>query len=235
MPTRGPFIAAIVIAFSFANPVSAQVDPGSQSYNDLVLRGESGGNQHATTQLGSATGTYQFTAATLKGLGYISSLPEGGVPAGDGEWQGVSWTGQDGVRSRQDFMDNMYAQDQALARLTEQNLVSISSNIGGTANGIPVTEGGAAYAAHMMGAGGFNQWASCGYQPECLDPSQAAANNMTLEEYQAHLMNRMAEGAEVDPSNITQEGGYEGEDLPPAALMPWTAEIGARVNMVSGG
>lgn len=212
--------AATAVAFAIPLPSSAQVSPDSGSYNDLVISGESGGDQRATTQLGSATGAYQFTYGTLRNLGYISSGPDT-VPSGDGEWEGVSWRGLDGVNSREDFMNSMHAQDQALSRLTQQNLDAVGHHVGGTANNIPVTEGGAAYTSHMMGAGAFNNWADCGYQPDCLDPSQAAANNMSVEEYQQHLMERMAEGAGVDPSDITQEDGYEGEDLPPAALMPW--------------
>ena len=130
-------------------------------------------------------------------------------------------------------MANQAAQDAALSRLTERNWSSIASStpLGETVNGVPMTEGGALYATHMMGAGGYREWASCGFQPACLDPAQAAANNMTVEEYQAHLMKRVAEGAGVDPSNIEAAAFAElgADDAPGASLMPWRPANGPAV------
>lgn len=196
------------------------VDAAGQGYNDMVLAHEGGGAGFgATTTLGSATGAYQFTYATLKDLGYISAGP-GTVPFGAGEWpDSVVWTGQHGVNSRADFLANENAQNAALGIYTDRALSRVNADYGSEANGVPITPGGAAFTAHMLGAGGYNQWASCGYQAECL-PNVWEANKMTQEQLQNHLMGRMAKGAGVDPGCISSEG-FEGE-IPTIVLMPWS-------------
>lgn len=215
-------ISVLIAPMSYANT------PGGGNYADMVYKGEGGGKIDATTPLGSASGKYQFTYATLKSLGYIQSGP-GSVPAGSGEWSNVVWTGKDGVYSRSQFLNNSAAQDNALAIFTQKNwdLIQSKTPLGTTVNGVPITQGGALYVAHMLGNGGYNQWASCGFQASCLNADQAAANNMTKEQLQAHLMKRMAEGGGTDPSVIASSGG-DGlgggtpvEAPPQIGLMPW--------------
>jgi hypothetical protein len=193
-------------------------------YADMVLGGEGGGNWQATNilQESTATGAFQFTYGTLQDLGYISpdSRPVGTDMYGPGEWEGVTWTGLDGVTSRMDFLNNEAAQVSALSRFTANNLDIIGADYSSSANGVPLTPGGVGYASHFLGAGGFNQWASCGYQPECLPAAALAANSSyTPETMNEMLMGRMAEGAGVDPSCI-DPGSYEGF-IPPVVLMPW--------------
>ena len=216
---------SVTAALTLAAPVLANTEVAPMSYNELVLKYEGGGQGYgATTTLGSATGAYQFTYDTLKGLGYIASGPDD-VPSGSGEWARVVWTGKDGVNSRSDFLASPEAQDNALITLSEANWQSIQSSVplGTDVNGVPMTQSGAMFASHMMGAPRFNAWAACGFQPECLSADQAAANNMTVEEYQAHLMERMGEAAGVAPGSIDPVTGAPTMDLPDIALMPWIA------------
>lgn len=194
------------------------------AYANMVLGGEGGGNWQATNLLGesTATGAFQFTYGTLQELGYISSDSRsvGEDMYGAGEWEGVTWTGLDGVNSRTDFLNNQAAQVSALSRFTENNLTTINADYSTSANGVPLTPGGVGYASHFLGAGGFNQWASCGYQPSCLPAAALAANSSyTAETMNEMLMGRLAEGAGVDPSCINP-GLFEGE-IPAMALMPW--------------
>lgn len=193
-------------------------------YADMVLGGEGGGNWAATNLLqeSTASGAFQFTYGTLQDLGYISadSRSVGTDMYGPGEWEGVTWTGLDGVNSRMDFLNNQAAQVSALARFTDNNLNIINADYGSVVNGVPLTPGGVGYASHFLGAGGFKQWASCGYQPSCL-PAAALAGNQsyTPETMNEMLMGRMAEGAGVDPSCI-DAGQFDGF-IPPVVLMPW--------------
>ena len=140
---------------------------------------------------------------------------------GPGEWEGeVNWTGLDGVNSRMEFLNNQTAQVSALQRFTQSNLDIINPDHTSSANGVPLTPGGVGYASHFLGAGGFNQWRSCGYQASCL-PSAALGSNSsyTPETMNDMLMGRMAEGAGVDPSCINHDN-YEGE-IPTVYLMLW--------------
>ena len=200
-------------------------------YANMVLAGEGGGNWGATNarQESTASGAFQFTYGTLQELGYIDrkSRAVGADMFGPGEWgpdsdgNEVIWTGLNGVRSRQDFLTNQAVQVNALSIYTEKNLKIIDPDYSTTANGVPLTAGGVGYAAHFLGAGGFKQWQSCGYQPSCLPEQALAANGAyTAQTMNEMLMGRMAEGAEVDPSCIDPTQ-FDGE-LPGIVLMPWT-------------
>lgn len=133
----------------------------SDNYGEAVLGFEGGGNQYATNPNSTATGSYQFLFGTLVELGYIEA-GQSRPPSGAGDWAGIVWTGQDGVYSRDQFMASTEAQDAALERFTSQNLSAISGSYeaGQVVDGVPMSDGGAALAAHMLGAGGFNAWGS---------------------------------------------------------------------------
>lgn len=215
---------------------TASADADMISYRDLIIRFESSGNQYATNNLSSATGMHQFLYGTLRGMGFIESGPRS-VPPGAGEWAGVVWSGMYGINSRQDFMNSMFAQDRALEIFTRQNHAQIRNIIASNPviNGIPMTDAGALAVTHKLGAGGFQQWASCGFQVHCLDP--AWTSGMTLDGLQNHLMLRMAEGAGVDPSLIIMDGNYAGDSavVPQTALMPWSPQWGpARISFARG-
>jgi hypothetical protein len=223
---------AIAVVLSLSIPMASYAsceattgdDTEGDAYVNMILGGEGGGKWDVTNLLGesTATGAFQFTYGTLQDLGYISadSREVGTDMYGSGEWANVKWEGLDGVNSREDFLNNKAAQVSALARFTEKNLQSINADYSTSANGVPLTPGGVGYASHFLGAAGFKQWASCGYQSSCL-PEKALASNSsyTPETMNDMLMKRLAEGAGVDPSCINP-GAFEGE-LPPIVLMPW--------------
>lgn len=63
-------------------------------------------------RMGSGSGAYQIGFFGLEKLGYI----EPGQPFpgfGQGKWQGVRWTGKDGITSRDVWMISPAVQDQA--------------------------------------------------------------------------------------------------------------------------
>lgn len=200
--------------------------PGS-SYSDMVAGGEGGAaGQYATNPGSTATGTYQFTFGTLQDLGYISSSSPKPTSFGESDWDNVIWTNKDGVSSRRGFMDSQSAQDNALNELTSRNLQTVSGSWSPdqSVDGVQLTDGGVAYATHMLGAGGFEQWAASGFSPSGLDASIAAAHGWTPEEYQRHLVERLAEGSCTDPGDISTDNP---ENLPPVYLMDWKAYVSA--------
>lgn len=230
-----------ILAVSFAalagTPALAEMPEGcgeGGDYGEYIRSIESGAQGYSATNPGStATGAYQITLGTLQSLGYISSYSG---PAsryfGNSSWDGVVWTGLDGVRSREQFMANHGAQDRAMAELTRRNLQSVAGSYtpGQVVNGIPLTSGGVAAAVHMLGAGGFRQWAASGFSASGLNATHAANHNWTPEQYNQHIMNRVASGGCMDPNDIAI-----GEDsitaLPEIFLMPWEGREGSPVIM----
>jgi len=193
-------------ALALCAPAFASVD----EYLENVRGHESTGNYGATTNLGTATGGYQFTAGTLKDMGLIDydKRPEFGA----GEWEGVTWNDNPwGVSSREEFLSNAAAQDAMMAQYTTRNWNGLDSTtkglLGQNVNGMVVDEAGLLAGAHFLGAGGMNQFASCGFQAQCIDPKQAAANNMTPEQLAQRVRERMADVAGMDVSELA-DGSY---------------------------
>lgn len=201
-------------------------DPGG--YGSMLAGYESGVHgQYATNPNSTATGLYQLTVAALQDAGYITSV-SGATGFGEDDWSNVTWSGKDGIYSRAQYMANTQAQANSLEAYTAKNLSYISGYYtdGQMVNGVTMTDGGAAAAVHMLGSGGFQQWANSGFSPSGLSSSVAAAHNMTQEEYQQHLMERVASGGCFDPANVTAaapttQDGTPVQDLPEIFLMPW--------------
>jgi hypothetical protein len=221
---------AVLTGFVLAGSASAEdsSNDGSQcsgdsNYADAVLSYEGGGDPYATNPNSTATGSYQFLYGTLVDLGYIKSGQK--TPAyGEGDWEGIVWTGKNGIYSREQFMSSTSAQDAALAEFTQNNLNAVSSYYepGQVVNGVPLSEGGVALATHMLGAGGFQKWAESGFSASGLDADIAAAHGWTQEEYLEHLMGRVAAGGCYDPGMIDSSELLQ--DLPEIFLMPWAPE-----------
>ncbi len=216
-----------------ALPGLALAECGSdEDFGAYIRQIEGGGKGYEATNPGSsATGAYQFLIGTLKELGYVQHYSG---PAssyfGDSGWNDVVWTGKDGINSRAEFMASQGAQDRAFAEFTQRNLQAVAGNWtpGETVNGIQMTSGGVAAATHMLGVGGFRQWAASGFSASGLDPKIAAAHGWSPEQYNKHLMNRVAKDGCMDPNDITI-GNDAIAELPEIFLMPFTAKPGKPV------
>ena len=183
-------------------------------YLEYTRDRESAGDYGATTSLGSATGAYQFTAAALEDLGLISTPGGKGQvgQSGAGEWANATWNDNPwGISSRADFLASREAQDAAMAAYTERNWRYLSSGakstIGQTVNGMVVDEASLLAGAHFLGAGGMNEFASCGFAAHCISERAASANNMTREQLAGHIHSRMAQYNGLDVSEMT-DGQY---------------------------
>jgi|GEM_PF-3205864 len=206
-------------------------DGSSRSYADIVMGFEAAASKpwHSTNPSSSATGAYQLTAAALVDAGFITKASSGNAGKGTSSWSGVVWTDKAqalGVNSRDDFFNNQNAQNVAFAAFTQTNVNYVKQfyTPGQVVNGVPMSDGAAGVAAHMLGMGGFQKWAESGFSPSGLNAADAAAHNMSPEEYNNHLMQRMAAGGCADPSLIEQaeEGGAADVDkIPEIILMPW--------------
>lgn len=193
-------------------------------YAGMVRKHESGGDYGIVSSSSSATGAYQFMFGTLKELGYVAG--------GDG-WSNAVWTGKGGVHSREQFLGNSTVQDAAFEEFTSKNLQAVEGKWtpGQTVNGVPLTEGGVALAVHMLGAGGFQHWASGGFSADSIMSDQAAANGGAAT-MQNILMKRLADGSCTDPNNIIGGSGGGSDnigDLPAIFLMPWQPKMRAPI------
>ena len=119
--------------------------------NDLGAR-ESGGNYKAFNRYGYA-GKYQMGEAALIDAGYYKK------PAGryNNDWSG-SFTGKDGIKSIQDFLNSPIAQENAQIIFKKKQwgylkAVGAHNYVGKTINGYVITQSGLLAAAHLKGAG----------------------------------------------------------------------------------
>ncbi|AUB34417.1 Nucleoid-associated protein YgaU, containings BON and LysM domains [Nostoc flagelliforme CCNUN1] len=110
-------------------------------------------------------GKYQFGEALLIDLGYYRANFYYGNGASRNEWQGT-WTGKNGVNSKQDFLNNQNnVQETAIREAFELNLKRINSQleqnglslrqyIGQQRGGVVITISGILAAAHLRGETG---------------------------------------------------------------------------------
>ena len=122
-----------------------------QFLNDLGAR-ESGGNYKAFNKYGYA-GKYQMGESALVDAGYYKK-PSGKY---NNDWSGV-FTGKDGVKSIQDFLNNSQAQENAQKKYKKRQwgylkAVGADKYIGKTINGYIITASGLLAGAHLKGAG----------------------------------------------------------------------------------
>ena len=122
-----------------------------QFLNDLGAR-ESGGNYKAFNKYGYA-GKYQMGESALVDAGYYKK-PSGKY---NNDWSGV-FTGKDGVKSIQDFLNNPQAQENAQIIFKKRQwgylkAVGADKYIGKTINGYIITASGLLAGAHLKGAG----------------------------------------------------------------------------------
>lgn len=122
---------------------------------------ESAFNYGATNQY-NYLGKYQMGAPALADLGYIKRdayTLYGGNKALN---YPSSWTGKDGVNSKEDFLNNSAAQEKAMLSLMKQNYNTLL-NIGALKSGDDqCTVAGMLAASHLLGAGGARNWRNTG-------------------------------------------------------------------------
>ena len=124
--------------------------------NDLGAR-ESGGNYKAFNKYGYA-GKYQMGEAALIDAGYYKK-PSGKY---NNDWSGI-FTGRDGVKSIQDFLNNPTAQENAQIIFKKKQwryLKAVGANhfVGKIINGYVITQSGLLAAAHLKGAGSVSKY-----------------------------------------------------------------------------
>lgn len=118
------------------------------NYADALGARESGGNYQAVNKFGYM-GKYQMGKDVLIDLGYMRK---------DG-----SWTGKDGIKSQQDFLNNPKVQDKAQQDLMKVQWGYIKSKgldkyVGQEINGVKLTQSSLIAAAHLKGVGSLEKY-----------------------------------------------------------------------------
>ena len=117
-------------------------------FNALAHR-ESDNNPRKINKYGYI-GKYQFGEEALVALGYYN---RDGTRKND--WIGT-WTGKDGIFSKEDFLNNSVVQDKAVKQLATLNWQTARNNklhrfIGETINGVTITKAGIIAGMHLKG------------------------------------------------------------------------------------
>ncbi|MBD2296368.1 LysM peptidoglycan-binding domain-containing protein [Anabaena sphaerica FACHB-251] len=164
--------AGMVLVIPGTNqPPSAPV-ANRGSFQDMLLalgRRETGQQNppyNIENQLGFI-GKYQFGEALLIDLGYYQANVYYGNGASRNEWRG-RWTGKNGIKSKQDLLNNKNVQEIAIQEAFTLNLNRINSQlrqngrslkdfIGQQRGGVVITTSGILAAAHLRGEGGVVQ------------------------------------------------------------------------------
>lgn len=112
---------------------------------------------------GNYLGKYQMGSAALTDLGYIK--PDAYAKYGTSAVNyPSSWTGKDGVSSKDSFLSNSSVQERSMDRLLENNYKTMT-RIGAIKPGDdPSTVGGMLSTAHLLGAGGAKNWRNSGVE-----------------------------------------------------------------------
>lgn len=113
---------------------------------------ESSGNYSAVNQA-RYLGKYQIGSDALTDIGYYKPKPNGKA----NDWQG-QFTGKDNVYSKEDFLKNHQAQDNAMRANAKKQWSYLQSNgaskaVGSKINGIDITPSGLISGAHLVGQG----------------------------------------------------------------------------------
>lgn len=135
--------------------------------NDLGAR-ESGGNYKAFNKYGYA-GKYQMGEAGLIDAGYYKKASK----VYNNDWSG-SFTGKDGVKSIQDFLNNPAAQENAQIVFKKRQwgylkAVGAHKYSGQIINGYEITDSGLLAGAHLKGAGAVIEYLKSGGQNNSKD------------------------------------------------------------------
>ena len=117
---------------------------------------ESGGRYNIENSYGYL-GKYQMGEGALKDAGYYK-----GDPTRRNDWIG-KWTGKDGVWSKEDFLNNPRAQENAIREFHRKTwrylkALGLDKYVGKSIRGIYITESGLLGGAHLLGAGNVKKF-----------------------------------------------------------------------------
>jgi len=121
-------------------------------YKELVAKQESGNDYRIDNKFGFL-GKYQFGAQALETFGYLKKGSSKGN--NNAVYDPNNWTGKDGIKNKDDFLNNLQVQEDLMKKYTKMNMIGLDK--AGVMKGV---EGdGAAissrlYAAHHGGVGG---------------------------------------------------------------------------------
>jgi len=118
---------------------------------------ESGGVYKIENKYGYL-GKYQMGEAALKDAGYYL----GDITRRRNDWIG-RWTGKDGVWSKQDFLNNPKAQENAIKEFHKKmwkyiKVLDLDKYVGKKVRRILITESGLLGGAHLLGAGNLKKF-----------------------------------------------------------------------------
>jgi len=114
---------------------------------DALGQRESSDNYSAVNQF-NYVGKYQFGAAALKDMGYVSTAKNSELDTD------ANWKGKNGVNSKTDFLQNHDAQEDAMNRLLKQNYQTLLSKGVVTPDSTKGEVAGYLASAHLVGPGG---------------------------------------------------------------------------------
>jgi|Laugresp1bdmlbsn_1035097.scaffolds.fasta_scaffold00092_2 hypothetical protein len=136
---------------------------------------ESGGNYSSVNQL-NYLGKYQFGVPVLIDQGYIK--PDAKTLYGNKATNyPSSWRGKDGVNSKEDFLSNKSAQENAMLVLLKSNYAALLRNKGIKDGDDLCTVAGMLCVSHLLGAGGANTWRKTGSGSDANNTSGATYFN----------------------------------------------------------
>lgn len=118
---------------------------------------ESSGNYSAVNNFGYL-GKYQMGEGALSDIGYY----KGSSPGVTQEWRG-KFSGKDNVYSKEDFLKNQQAQENAIREHLKRQWQILQSNgstkyVGSKINGIEITPSGLLAGAHLSGGGNVTKY-----------------------------------------------------------------------------
>ncbi len=130
--------------------------PSYQEYLDALGQRESGKDYQAVNQYGFL-GKYQMGEAALIDAGYYQ---KDGTKIND--FSGA-WTGKNGINSKEDFLNNPQAQEDAIRSYNQRQWQTIRANdldlyVGLTIGGVEITESGLLAGAHLLGVGNLKRF-----------------------------------------------------------------------------
>lgn len=124
-----------------------------QAYYAQIGKSESGGDYQAVNTIGFV-GKYQFGYMALIDGGYVKSNVTSNAQLNNPN----SWTGKDGIGSKDAWLNSPSVQESAMEAYTARNYRTLV-RIGAVTKDMPADEvGGMLATSHLLGAGGAKKW-----------------------------------------------------------------------------